>query len=534
LLHTWSLSVEEQFYILFPIFLLIIFKYFQKHILKILLLFFLTSLSVAHILANTSLYQLFNFYLLPSRIFELLIGSLLSYFELRNKEVGGAYRKSYSILHTLYPSVGFILILYSFLSSFFNFKIISHPSMITLIPLMGASLIIWFSKKGEIITEILSSKIFVFFGLISYSLYLWHYPIFAFLRYFEIFEKSIIVKLCAILLTILMSVFSYYFIERPFRKKNIISLKTLTIYILISATILLSYSVYILNTEGIKKRYNNIFTEKLTYNIKSNEFYKINSTDNKIYLIGDSHANSLSYYLNQVSRNLSYSFYNNYTHLYLHDFNQIYRKNNNIENSYFETNERIDKFLSENKNLVVVWNQRWVIKIVENYIFPNEKTGFYFEPINRKNSTLEERQTYIAEAIKSSIKYILDKGHILILVYPIPENNFNPVIKLGMNNMWYLFNNKKKQIEIYSTDYLIYKRRNKIIFDILDSVQSPNIFRIYPDKFFCNTLIVNRCIANNKESIFYSDDNHLSLNGSKYITNSIEKIVKEINYFDKK
>jgi peptidoglycan/LPS O-acetylase OafA/YrhL len=147
-----------------------------------------------------------------SRGFELLTGSLLSYFELNN---GGRGRKSYSILNQICPSLGVILIIYSFL--FFNLTKIFHPSFITLIPLIGVSLIIWFSKKGGLITEILSSKIFVFFGLISYSLYLWHYPIFAFLRYIDIFNNSIWIKLLAVLLTIILSIISYYLIERPFR-----------------------------------------------------------------------------------------------------------------------------------------------------------------------------------------------------------------------------------------------------------------------------------------------------------------------------
>ena len=149
--------------------------------------------------------------MLSTRGFELLADSLLSYFELYNRK---RIIKFYPILSQICPSLGIILILYSFL--FFDFTKIFHPSITTLIPLIGVSLVIFFSKKGELITEILSSKIFVFFGLISYSLYLWHYPIFALLRYIYVFDNSIQIKLLAILLTITLSVLSYYFIEIPF------------------------------------------------------------------------------------------------------------------------------------------------------------------------------------------------------------------------------------------------------------------------------------------------------------------------------
>ena len=227
LLHTWSLSVETQFYILFPIFLIIIIKFFKKNLLKVLFLSFLTSILFSEYFSK--FHPATNFYQLPSRLFELFIGSLLSYFELNNEAAGS--RKSYSILNHICPTLGIILIFYSFL--FFNFNKIFHPSAITLIPIAGVSLI----------------KIFVFFGLISYSLFLWHYPIFAFLRYIDIFNNSIWIKLLAILLTIILSILSYYFIERPFRNRNIIKIKALTIYILISVIILLSSSFYILNTK---------------------------------------------------------------------------------------------------------------------------------------------------------------------------------------------------------------------------------------------------------------------------------------------
>jgi peptidoglycan/LPS O-acetylase OafA/YrhL len=532
LLHTWSLSVEEQFYILFPTFLIIVVKFFRKHLLAILFLSFLISLFLSEYFSKN--HPSFNFYILPTRGFEFLIGSLLAYFQLNKSDEA---QKSNSLLNLICPSLGIILILYSFL--FFNFTKILHPSTITLIPLIGVSLIIWFSKKGELITEILSSKIFVFFGIISYSLYLWHYPIFAFLRYIDAFDKSAQIKLLAIFLTIILSILSYYFIEKPFRNKSIVTTRTLTTYSLVSVIILLSYSFYTLKTEGIKNRFPNIISEKLTENVAENKLNKVKGNLNNIFLIGDSHSDSLKYHLNKELTNKSYSFYKQDTLLYLNNFNQINRKNNTIVKDYVENNEKIQKFLQEHKNLIVVWHQRWSPRLLEELFdnmeghseYMNEQDrwiDFYFQPTNIKTETLEQRQKYITESIKLSAKNILQNQHILILVYPVPEIGFH-VPKLVIQNkpFFYLLNNKI-EIPILSVSYDVFKNRNKIIFETLDSIKGPNVYRVFPHKSFCNTVIINRCVTNNKEHLFYYDDDHLSLEGSKYIANDIMKIIQQI------
>jgi peptidoglycan/LPS O-acetylase OafA/YrhL len=541
LLHTWSLSVEEQFYIIFPIFLIIIIKHLKQGLPIIIFIIFSFSLIFAQWSSASDLkinftffhwqinfFEKFNFYGLQSRIFELLIGSLLSYFELKtNKD-----RKSYSVLNQIFPSLGIILIVYSLL--FYDFAKILHPSVTTLIPLIGVSLIIWFSKKGELITEILSSRIFVFFGIISYSLYLWHYPIFAFLRYIDVFDSSIWIKLLAVFLTIMFSIFSFYLIERPFRNKNIISIKILTVYISISLIILLSYSFYILKTGGIKSRFPNIITEKLQdKDLNNNDLNRTGKNQNNVLLIGDSHADALKYHLNEKLTMQSHNFYKLDAY-YLKNLNLINRKDNTLDKDYIINNEKVDLFLHEYKNLIVVWKLRWSILLLEEAFdnkegyteYANEQDRYtlqYLQPINIKTEDLKQRQKYIIEGIKLSAKNILEKGHTLILVYPVPEMGFNVPRLL---NTKYLFSKifDKEYFHLLTGSYDVYRNRNKMIFETLDSIEGPNVYKIYPHNYFCNTVIRNRCVANNKEHLFYFDDDHLSLEGSKYVVNDIIKI----------
>ena len=523
LLHTWSLSVEEQFYIFFPIFLIIIIKSLRKYSLIILFTVFFFSLIFAQWSSGTDIrinynffgfnfnfFEKFNFYCLQSRIFELLIGSILSYFELNNG--GGGGRKSYSVLNQICPSLGIVLILYSFL--FFNFTKIFHPSFITLIPLIGVSLIIWFSKKGELITEILSSKIFLFFGLISYSLYLWHYPIFAFLRYIEIFNNSIWIKLLSILLTIILSIISYYLIERPFRNKNIISIKTLTTYILVSVIVLLSYSFYVFKTEGIKSRFTFTFSEYPNY-IFNNYDYSKKSVDfqisynydeynsrKNVLIVGNSHAENLLSILSKT--NLTNKIYFNLTSF------KVRRVRKDIY--HYQLND-LYKFLTEKKAIIDLYN------------------GNYYSHLNKqyKNSDLIILATKYTDAdldfLDKLIKLLkLDNKKIIIF-----DNALDQDTHIQLNRLdYYVFRYKKfpdkKNLKIIEEDmYKDLNNKAELNLKIMNIAKINHIPFIERARIFCDK-IEKRCpsITDNGYKIYY-DKSHITEDASEFFAKKIEK-----------
>ena len=234
-LHTWSLSVEEQFYIFFPIIIFICLRKFNDKLNFLLLLGFIISFFLCMI-AN-QLYTSINFYSFPTRGWELLSGSILANLERKN------YNFKFIHLSNKLSLLGLFLIIFSFL--YFDFNNFSHPSLLTIIPVFGTMLIIWFCRDDNSFTgKILKNKYLVGVGLISYSLYLWHFPILSFL---EISNLKVFTyhKIIFILVSIFLSIITYLYVEKPFRNAKIINSKNfLKLIFSMSGIILLFFLIY--------------------------------------------------------------------------------------------------------------------------------------------------------------------------------------------------------------------------------------------------------------------------------------------------
>lgn len=268
MLHTWSLGVEEQFYLVFPILAIIAFRYFHKYFLTILVGLSLLSLQFAELMEvrNADL----NFFLPFSRFWELAVGSMLAYRELYYKPSNEGFA-SKSL-----PMIGLYLIAYSIL--FFDAKT-PHPSFHTLIPIIGVALIIGFSSKDELVGKVLGFKPFVWIGLISYSAYLWHFPIFAFSR-IEQRSLSNYDKIELMIGTAVISALGYFLIEKPIRRK--ISSKHFFIALpSVTACLILGLS-YV----GYSKDFED-FWLKFTSNEKTNAYLLIRDTQAKTPLVNE-------------------------------------------------------------------------------------------------------------------------------------------------------------------------------------------------------------------------------------------------------
>ncbi len=213
LLHTWSLGVEEQFYLFWPLIILFVWKFQRANRFLVLSVLGLTSFFIMQYTLSQSVSL--AFYHLPTRAWELIIGALAALFLNSQKQPISRH-----LTATIMSTLGLGLI---FLSVVWLDKKSGYPSTLTLFPTLGTLLVIIYSQPKSAVTRFLSHPWLVAIGLISYSAYLWHQPIFAFAKHYLIAPPSWQVMTFLAFLSFCFAYCSWRFIERPFRSVSKVS-----------------------------------------------------------------------------------------------------------------------------------------------------------------------------------------------------------------------------------------------------------------------------------------------------------------------
>ncbi|RLK03558.1 acyltransferase family protein [Ruegeria conchae] len=247
LLHTWSLAVEEQFYIFFPIALALLWRFGLKIVFVVLSLIFAVSFAfVTWDLGALSKPEA-AFYLLPTRAWELMAGALAALYMGRPNP----WRPS-SALSGVLSVLGIALILYAI---HFYDKHTPFPSPYALAPVLGTVLIILFERRGTWSFPILANPVCIGVGLISYSAYLWHQPVLAYARYLSWHEPPLWLMAVLCGLTLLLAFLSYKFVETPFRKGPIFPGMTIMLPAGTAGVMLIVAGLTITWTQGVPGRY---------------------------------------------------------------------------------------------------------------------------------------------------------------------------------------------------------------------------------------------------------------------------------------
>ena len=280
LLHTWTLSVEEQFYIFFPLGLFLLNRWAKGRDALCLLLVILLSLLVS--VWGAKYKPEGTFYLLAPRSWEFLIGAFLAIEAIPALD-NRALREAMGL-------VGLGLIAYAV----FTFNAETHfPGLNALFPCLGACLIIYSSQNGaSFVKTILSFRPLVFIGVISYSLYLWHWPIIVFSKYFAAGKLSNMDTARALIASLVMAFISFEFIETPFRGPNTTISRRQIFGLGVSASVIsfiLGFMIY--NYEGFPQRYDERTRKLVLENYdRKNDWFDTQACANyrtKIHIISD-------------------------------------------------------------------------------------------------------------------------------------------------------------------------------------------------------------------------------------------------------
>lgn len=305
LIHTWSLAVEEQFYLLYPVFVIAIFKWFKKYLAVILVVALVLSLVASYYV--TRLHFETGFFLPFTRAWEMLLGGMAALL-IRNRIV-----EKYPFNGTVVSLIGLAMMVYSIVA--FDDKTI-FPGIAAAVPVIGTFLVLVSPQQGNWVHKFLSNKLFVFLGLTSYSLYLWHQPIFAYINHMQLGHGWLY---ASIILVVILSAISYMWVETPFRNKQLMTRKTVFSFTLITSVFFIIVGGIIVWNKGFVNRYNEADQKILAsvagageYNSKRFDDAKLVEFEGegkrKIFLVGDSFAKDFMNLIYESGQDKRFSF----------------------------------------------------------------------------------------------------------------------------------------------------------------------------------------------------------------------------------
>lgn len=510
LLHIWSLSVEEQYYLVIPALLLLLWKFQRRHIAKWIYGSIIASFVFA--LWNTQKFPDASFFLLPSRCWELFVGAALA---LGERSRNSAQNQK---LDARMSGIGLLLLVTALLT--LNDKL-PHPSYPTVLPILGTSLIIWFGRTESVANRILSSKIAVGIGLISYSLYLWHQPVFAFTKILTNDLGPKYFKFLEILLSLVLAFLTWKFIEKPFRDKRVVARKTFWLSFAVANMLLITSAIYIYRGMGVPERLNSLAFQVYDSN-KGLEFDKLSQGgavcrsrvpskacrfgDESWVLLGDSHAGVFGPTLQ----------------------NRLQQSGHGLIDLTYDQCTLVDGTRFGNiPNCGSINESRWK----EIYSWDKPKTILLTADIHSFAAGVSEatglpvpREDVVSNYIRN-IRKLIELGHRVVVIYQVPNPGFDArgyIASQAMKSAAFKLENP-----VFSNEKGAFEHA-----DMLDKIyeklpDNPKLVRLDPKDVLCPSNDANPrlCIAISQDGSFYNDGMHLSALGAKQI---LEKLFSRI------
>lgn len=508
LLHLWSLAVEEQFYIFWPLILYLAFR-FLGH--RVVLPLVMGAVFVGAVLSEWGVenYLAASYYLLPTRFFELMVGALVA--------VSPRLEIRSLLTREFFSFLGLGLIAYA--AVIFSIDRL-FPGYSALVPCIGTALVLCFAQSGQgLVGRALSTRLMVYIGKISYPAYLWHWPIIAFLNLNRI-SIDCLVGLMVLLATLILSVLTHRYAEQPFRLRiSGYPLRQVLAYGFVVPTLCAATFVVASNKlSGLPDRFSDQVNLKnaalLSYTYKARGRCNEGNVKNPLgvddcvlgvkdrpvdfLLIGDSHANHFTPmidYMAKAAHVRGYDITQSQT-IYLPGVKRYYvQAGKFIEHTNFE--------LRNNKLTEVIAHNQFKAVILAGS-FTNHYNGGELQRDGASSSS-----TAFEDGFRSAVKNITQSGAIPIIV------KGNPILQglsqdCGLNNLRF----EKKA----GCDFALNKHQdhfskwNKFLLQL--QVEFPNLLVISPDEVMCDQTV---CHSEINDVPLYRDHGHLNQIGSELV-----------------
>lgn len=523
LLHTWSLAVEEQFYLGFPFLLVLLNRFWQRSAFFVLLglaliSFGLSEWAVRHHPSAT-------FFLLPTRMWELLLGALPLYCPEPVRQ-----RKAWREFCAWAGFAGILIAGWLFDSN------TRFPGAAALIPCVGTALIIYANAFQQTsLGKMLSDRRLVFVGLLSYSLYLWHWPILAYLRYCLGQNLTLGIRVAAIALSLLCAYCSWKFIETPFRQGfRQVGIRKTAWAAAACSMVLIGLSLGIYLADGLPGRLPERVHQLTVGNAVPTQYHSTarqvqkdklpglgvkGPADRpvKFFVWGDSHAMALAGVLDSLGhendlRGIMASCSAEIPLL------GVWTPARNSET--IDWNDSILEYVKTRRVSNVILVSRWSAYIQG---LPDGRRDLLIA--DRDSNRADRRQTgdVFRRGLERTLKQLiaLDARVWIVKQVPLQESNPEPAVVRAA-----LFGQKVPQ----GISGEIHRERHRVANSIIDEVakQYPEVRVLNPAEFCFDEYGYSR--IGSEEGIFYADDDHLSpLGADRLLRRMFEPVFEEIS-----
>lgn len=525
LLHLWSLAIEEQFYLLYPPFFLLVWRFARRWLLGLIIAVFCLSLALSEYASIAA--PVANFFLLPTRGWELLAGCALAVYEANQgaaKTSGRAIEQSAGVL-------GLVLLVFPV---FLYDNTTSFPGLSAIPPVVGSLLVIHFARGRTIVGKVLAAGPLVSIGLISYSAYLWHQPVLAFARTISLDEVPSWSRAALLLFSLLLAWLSWRLVEKPFRRRDFLTSRRIWILAASFTLGLLVIGAALWFGKGfpdrLPPRMQQLAQMNMQYSTKidpcffgpdtektMDEACKLGGTGSvNLAIIGDSHAIALAPAFEPILKTRG----SRATLLVSAGCPPVldsYVMNSHQQHCPAFNRRVLDYLIAEPNITTVALGGRWAYYI-ERSFYNNQEGGLEIGPEALWNNPRSVSR--FGEAVQKVVSELVANGKQVVLIYPVPEPGWDIPRYMVHADMLGI-----KLDDAFSASHAHFKARNRRAYQILDSVGThPDIIRVYPEKQMCNIDIPGRCVFMTEAGIpLYFDDDHLSITGARYALPDLEK-----------